>query len=268
MPDSDQKVFSKATIFVVIVLIVLTVCFTALILTTPLLPNNTIAHFDVTDGEVNGTLKLGSFGYCLYLPNKDCQTEFLYKIGQFLFQPSRLITILTFCDCDFKDTHIHFQGGPHAQQPINPVVTRALCVVNLGVVIATISLIPLYYYLGDGWFAWFATSAFALIGAVFAISGIVLIRIFIVPLGAGAGFYFTIFDGVLFFVLFIFGCYKGVKQFKRTRERDEYYHTGSPRFCRDVTVTRSRNPQAEPVDAARTRSDPKFSLTWPRTNND
>ena len=54
-----------------------------------------LVHFGVTDGKINGTLSLGTYGYCLYLPNKHCPpSHFLYKIGQFkfFFQPSHFIT--------------------------------------------------------------------------------------------------------------------------------------------------------------------------------
>ena len=62
-----------------------TICLIVVMLTTPVLPNFPIAQLGVTDGEYNGTLKLGTFGNCLYLPNRTCSHSFLDVIGQFFF---------------------------------------------------------------------------------------------------------------------------------------------------------------------------------------
>ena len=61
---------------------------------TPFIAPLSLVRLSVTDGKVNGTLRLGTYGYCLYLPNKDCSgAHFLYKISQFFFfQPSHFIT--------------------------------------------------------------------------------------------------------------------------------------------------------------------------------
>ena len=53
-------------------------------LTAPVL-NWSIVDISVADG--NGTLRLGTLGYCLYLqPNRECKYLFS-KIGQFFLQP-------------------------------------------------------------------------------------------------------------------------------------------------------------------------------------
>ena len=51
-----------------------------------------LIDFRVTDGNVNGTLSLGTYGYCLYLPNKTCSHGLGYDISQFFFQLSPFIT--------------------------------------------------------------------------------------------------------------------------------------------------------------------------------
>lgn len=89
--DSDKApVLDTAPVFVKAIIIILTVGLVAVVLTTPIISDFPLASFDVTDGEVNGTVKLGAFGYCLYLLNQDiaCHGGIGYSIGQFLFQPS------------------------------------------------------------------------------------------------------------------------------------------------------------------------------------
>ena len=49
----------------------------------PMFDAISLIHVSVADG--NGTLSLGTWGYCLYLPNKDC--HYLFKIGQFFLLP-------------------------------------------------------------------------------------------------------------------------------------------------------------------------------------
>ena len=89
MPDSDETSLSAVCSLSVVIILLIPVMFT-----TPFSPNNTIAHFHVTDGEVNGTLHLGAFGYCLYMPDKACSHPMIpYEIpsGQFFFHPSHFI---------------------------------------------------------------------------------------------------------------------------------------------------------------------------------
>ena len=73
---SDVSYMAKAIIFVMVVCLI-----------NLMIPYATTAKLSVTVGEINATLKLWTFGYCLYLPNnlKDCSNAFLNKIGQFFF---------------------------------------------------------------------------------------------------------------------------------------------------------------------------------------
>ena len=50
------------------------------------IPLGDFSLIDVSIADGNGTLSLGTWGYCLYLPNKDCH-HLLHKIGQFFLLP-------------------------------------------------------------------------------------------------------------------------------------------------------------------------------------
>ena len=73
--------------------------------------NLSLVDFSVTDGNVNGTISLGTTGYCLYLPDKACSGYRPgYKIGQFFFQLSHFIT------CSYL-LWLWFQRKPPSSRP-------------------------------------------------------------------------------------------------------------------------------------------------------
>lgn len=59
-------------------------CFILIQFSPPFNENLSLVYVSVTDGKVNGTLSLGTYGYCLHLPNKNCsEAHFQYEIRQF-----------------------------------------------------------------------------------------------------------------------------------------------------------------------------------------
>ena len=90
-PDQDSD-FKPCQWYIILILGAVVLLFIVQ-LSTPIIPFLSLIDFSVTDGKINGTLSLGTYGYCLYLPNKACShAHFLYDIGQFFFQPLHFIT--------------------------------------------------------------------------------------------------------------------------------------------------------------------------------
>lgn len=163
-------------------------------LSTPIVAPFSLVHFSVTDGNVKGTLSLGTYGYCLSMPNHDgacSHAHFLYKIGQyfnFFFQPSHFITssYLLRCHCNFKDNPQIFARVDSKTRIFSIAKVAAFVLAFFGYIFSAIE-----------WTT--AAEALALLSAVFAAVGLVIEELFTMATAglrihtAGPAFCMTLF---------------------------------------------------------------------------
>ena len=134
--------FEKVPLVVIITLFLLNFIFMLPLISIPVTPIFEFVHLNVTVGEVNGSLTLGTLGYCLEVSDqKICHPSpprLAYNISQFF--SNHRISSLVLIFCDFKDnTQIIAQLTTDANNKIH-----WFSIANLAVLVCGI-IVPIFY---------------------------------------------------------------------------------------------------------------------------